>query len=157
MRSLPGSKQKWPQLIQSLPFAYNCTTHETTGFAPFYLMFGMSTACQLKNSRVYSRMTLFVTIMSSLWWMTCTLLCFKLSIVAQRRRSDQYNKSAKDLPLSFGAQVLLAKKRCRVKHKLTGNKERVVYTVVASTPALHIYHIRDRDGNEHVVHRNLLF
>ena len=32
----------------------------------------------------------------------------------------------------------------------------VVYTVVASKPALHIYQIRDREGNEHVVHQNLL-
>lgn len=28
--------------------------------------------------------------------------------------------------------------------------------VVASKPALHVYRIRDREGNEYVVHRNLL-
>ncbi|KAI3357018.1 hypothetical protein L3Q82_003654 [Scortum barcoo] len=31
---------KWPQMLQMLTFCYNCTAHETTGFAPFYLMFG---------------------------------------------------------------------------------------------------------------------
>ncbi|KAJ8381090.1 hypothetical protein SKAU_G00018680 [Synaphobranchus kaupii] len=41
LRSLPlWSKHKWPQMIQTMTFAYNCTQHETTGFAPFYLMFG---------------------------------------------------------------------------------------------------------------------
>ena len=41
LRSLPpGAKHKWPQMIQSMTFVYNCTAHETTGFAPFYLMFG---------------------------------------------------------------------------------------------------------------------
>lgn len=41
LRSLPPrSKQKWPQLVQTMTFVYNCTAHETTGFAPFYLMFG---------------------------------------------------------------------------------------------------------------------
>lgn len=35
-----GSKTKWPQMLQLLTFCYNCTQHETTGFAPFYLMFG---------------------------------------------------------------------------------------------------------------------
>lgn len=40
LRSLPlRAKQKWLQMIQSMNFVYNCTAHETTGFAPFYLMF----------------------------------------------------------------------------------------------------------------------
>ncbi|KAL0154116.1 hypothetical protein M9458_050575 [Cirrhinus mrigala] len=40
IRSLPTrAKVHWPQMIQTLTFAYNCTIHETTGFAPFYLMF----------------------------------------------------------------------------------------------------------------------
>lgn len=41
IRALPArSKEKWSQLLQTLTFAYNCTAHESTGFAPFYLMFG---------------------------------------------------------------------------------------------------------------------
>lgn len=39
IRSLPPqSKAKWS--LQMLTFCYNCTVHETTGFAHFYLMFG---------------------------------------------------------------------------------------------------------------------
>ncbi len=41
IRALPvKSKARWPQLLRTLTFSYNCTVHETTGFAPFYLMFG---------------------------------------------------------------------------------------------------------------------
>lgn len=29
----PRSKQKWPQMLQTLTFAYNCTAHESTGYA----------------------------------------------------------------------------------------------------------------------------
>ncbi|KAJ8360154.1 hypothetical protein SKAU_G00166790 [Synaphobranchus kaupii] len=36
----PHSKARWPQMLQLLTFCYNCTEHETTGFAPFFLMFG---------------------------------------------------------------------------------------------------------------------
>ncbi|KAL1246716.1 hypothetical protein QQF64_034355 [Cirrhinus molitorella] len=36
----PRTKQDWPQMLQTLTFAYNSTTHESTGFAPFFLMFG---------------------------------------------------------------------------------------------------------------------
>ena len=34
------AKQHWPEQIQALTFAYNATLHETTGHAPFFLMFG---------------------------------------------------------------------------------------------------------------------
>ena len=41
IRALPSeSKQDWPRRLQTLTFMYNCTSHETTGYAPFYLMFG---------------------------------------------------------------------------------------------------------------------
>ncbi|KAI2646030.1 Retrovirus-related Pol polyprotein [Labeo rohita] len=41
LRSLPlKAKHQWPQQIQTLTFAYNATIHETTGYAPFFLMFG---------------------------------------------------------------------------------------------------------------------
>ena len=41
IRCLPlQSKAKWPQMLQQLTFCYNCKAHETTGFAPFYLVFG---------------------------------------------------------------------------------------------------------------------
>ncbi|KAL1252246.1 hypothetical protein QQF64_020042 [Cirrhinus molitorella] len=36
----PNVKRDWPRRLQTLTFLYNCTTHESTGYAPFYLMFG---------------------------------------------------------------------------------------------------------------------
>ncbi len=33
-------KHKWPKQIQTLTFAFNAAVHETTGYAPFQLMFG---------------------------------------------------------------------------------------------------------------------
>ena len=29
----PRAKKKWPQMLQTLAFAYNCTAHESTGYA----------------------------------------------------------------------------------------------------------------------------
>lgn len=41
LRALPlKEKHKWPEQIQTLTFMYNATVHETTGYAPFQLMFG---------------------------------------------------------------------------------------------------------------------
>lgn len=36
----PDAKVHWPRHLQTLTFMYNCTVHETTGYAPFYLMYG---------------------------------------------------------------------------------------------------------------------
>ena len=33
-------KKKWPEYIMELTQVYNCTPHTTTGFSPFYLMYG---------------------------------------------------------------------------------------------------------------------
>lgn len=78
------------------------------------------------------------------------------STMEQRHQSDQYNRKVKGLPLSLGDQVLLANKGVRGKRKLSDKWEPVVYTVVDLDPALHICRIRDKEGHERVVHRNLL-
>lgn len=74
----------------------------------------------------------------------------------QGHQRDQYNKRVKGQSLSLGDQVLLANKGVKGKSKLSDKWQPTVYTIVAAKPALHIYRIRDREGNERVVHRNLL-
>ncbi|CAF91604.1 unnamed protein product, partial [Tetraodon nigroviridis] len=163
LRSLPPrSKQKWPQMIQSLTFAYNCTVHETTGFAPFYLMFGrvprLPVDLMFRNVLQDNTVCDYATYVKSLVddLSSAMLQAQRSSTKEQKHQSDQYNKRAKGLPLCVGDQVLVANKGARGKRKLADKWEPVVYTVVASKPALHIYRIRDTDGNERVVHRNLL-
>ena len=46
MRSLPlREKQKWPQQIQTLTFAYNATVNETTGYAPSHVQQNPKAPC----------------------------------------------------------------------------------------------------------------
>ena len=36
----PKQKEKWQDYVSSLTLAYNSTRCESTGFSPYYLMFG---------------------------------------------------------------------------------------------------------------------
>ncbi|KAL1264205.1 hypothetical protein QQF64_004560 [Cirrhinus molitorella] len=158
LRSLPPRpKQKWPQLVQTMTFVYNCTAHETTGFAPFCLMFGrvprlpvdLMFQSVLQDKSVQSLISDLQSAMS---------VAQKNSIQEQQHQTSQYNKRIKGLPLAIGDQVLVANKGCRGKRKLADRWEPVVYTVIASKPlcVYNVYRIRDRAGNEQTVHRNLL-
>ena len=60
------------------------------------------------------------------------------------------------MSLTLGDQVLVTNKGIHGKGKFSDKLDPVIYTVVDAKPALHIYQIRDRDGHERVVHRNLL-
>ena len=37
----PTDKAKWQQWVPTLTHAYNCTRCESTGFSPYYLMYGL--------------------------------------------------------------------------------------------------------------------
>ncbi|TWW64920.1 hypothetical protein D4764_22G0005670 [Takifugu flavidus] len=108
----------------------------------------------LQDDTVCVCATYVKTLVDDLIW--AMLQAQRSSTKEQKHQSHQYNKRAKGLPLSVGDQVVVANKGAGEKRKLADKWEPVVYTVVASKPALHIYRIRDTDGNERVVHRNLL-
>ncbi|XP_025759064.1 uncharacterized protein LOC112843922 [Oreochromis niloticus] len=163
LRALPlRAKQEWPQQIQTLTFAYNATVHETTGYAPFYLMFGRVPRLPVD---VMFKSVLHDPIVVDFDSYSKLLLSY-LSEAAkiarehtsneQEHQARQYNKKTKGVSLNVGDRVLLANKGERGKKKLADKWEPRVYTVVERHPRTHIYRISDSSGQSKVVHRNLL-
>lgn len=159
----PRAKQNWLQMLQSLTFAYNCTAHESTGFAHFYLMFGrvpklpvdvMFNSVErddvLIDYDVYLR-RLRNDLKEAL------ILAQKNAEASQQRQADLYNKRTKGCSIEVGDQVLLANRGERGRKKLADKWESIPYTVVALNPQYHTYRIRNtHTGQEKTVHRNLL-
>lgn len=163
LRTLPlKEKQQWPQQIQTITFAYNATVHETTGYAPFFLMF-----CRVPRLPVdimFKQVLNDPGIVDYDSYAKSLLSCLKSAMeIAQKHSSTeqqhqarQYNKRVKGTYLSVGDRVLVANKGERGKRKLADKWEDGVYTVVGANPNIHVYKIQDAEGRTRVVHRNLL-
>ncbi|KAJ8410017.1 hypothetical protein AAFF_G00210580 [Aldrovandia affinis] len=104
---------------QTMTFTYNCTQHEATGFAPFYLMFGRVPHLPvdllfknvLRDDSVCDYNAYVKSLATDL--QSAMLLAQRHSSVEQKHQSDQYNKKVKGLPLSVGDRVLVANKSGR--------------------------------------------
>lgn len=159
----PREKQKWPQLLQTLTFAYNCTAHETTGYPPFYLMYGrvprlpvdvmfhnVERNCDFTDYDKY-----VVALRKDL--QEALKLAQDNATKGQQRQAELYNKRIKGVDIEVGDQVLLANKGERGRRKLADKWESTLYTVVAKNARCHTYKIKNsRTGLEKIVHRNLL-
>ncbi|KAI3374216.1 hypothetical protein L3Q82_005941 [Scortum barcoo] len=163
LRSLPlAAKQHWTQQIQTLTFAYNATVHETTGYAPFYLMFGrvprlpvdMVFRQVLKDASVVDYKTYASKLMASLH--EAAGIAQQHTRKEQQHQADGYNKKVRGTCLNVGDRVLLANKAERGKRKLADKWEPTIYTVMDCNPQTHIYKIEDENGKTRVAHQNLI-
>ena len=128
LRALPRKeKQQWPQQVQTLTFAYNATVHETTGYAPFFLMFGR--VPRLPVDVMFRRVLDDPEVVEYDTYAKSLLSCLKSAMeIAQKHTSSeqqhqtrQYNKRAKGTFLSVGDCVLASNKGERGKRKLADN------------------------------------
>ncbi|KAK0139129.1 Transposon Ty3-I Gag-Pol polyprotein [Merluccius polli] len=159
----PRAKQKWPQMLQTLTFAYNCTAHESTGYAPFYLMYGriprlpidvmfhnVERDCDIADYDKYV-LKLREELKEALSSAQAN------AVTSQQYQAELYNKRTKGHDIAEGDQVLLSNKCERGRKKLSDKWESVPYVVVSRDPKCHTYRIRNTSsGCEKVVHRNRL-
>lgn len=159
----PRDKQRWPQMLQTLTFAYNCTAHESTGYAPFYLMYGriprLPVDVMFHNVERDNDVTDYDSYVKSMRDDLKEALASAQANanLSQQRQADLFNRGVKGADIEEGDQVLLANRCVRGRRKLADRWESTLYTVITKDPRCHTYRIRHpASGQERVVHRNLL-
>lgn len=159
----PEDKADWPRRLQTLTFMYNCTAHETTGYPPFYLMFGR--ILRLPVDVLFRSVLNDPDVTNFDKYVACLTDDLKEAMVIaqdhaakeQYRHAQLYNKRAKGSKIDIGDRVLMANRKERGKKKLADRWDSTIYTVVDMNAATHTYRICDTiTGQEKVIHRNLL-
>lgn len=164
IRALPArAKHRWPQMLKSLTFAYNCTVHETTGHAPFQLMFGRTP--RLPVDMLFDEVLQDSNVVDYDKYVQCLRRDLQEAIKAAqssaskqlKRHADLYNRKVRGAPVEVGDHVLLANKGERGKRKLADRWENSLYVVTDKNPDIHVYKLRNpANGQEKTVHRNLI-
>lgn len=131
----PKAKQRSPQLLRSLTFAYNATVHETTGFTPFQLIF--SRTPMLPVDLMFESVLLDDQVMDYDAYVQC-LKCDLAGDIRitqfsatkqQESQADLYNLKLKGEPVDIDHKIILANKGERGKIKLAYQWERHAHCV----------------------------
>lgn len=156
-------KENWDQHVAELVQAYNNTLHPSTGYSPYFLMFGRH--AKLPMDVMLGRGDEFSGTAGS--WVhhhhkrlaTAYNQARKQVQKAQFHQKKEFDRRVKGEPLLVGQRVMVLNKRARGQGKLDDKWERNTY-VVTSQPNLDIpvYVVKREcgDGDERVLHRNML-
>ena len=164
LKALPEKqKSKWKDHLPNLMFAYNSTVHKSTGFSPFYLVFGreprlpidciLPIAPNKTNRKSYDK---FVK-----EWKQSMRDAYQ--IVQQniekagKANKKRYDGKAKSVQIAVGDKVLVRNTEKGGTGKLRSWWEQKIYKVTEIQELVPVYTIRPLDGKQtKTVHRNML-
>ncbi|KAI2647161.1 Retrovirus-related Pol polyprotein [Labeo rohita] len=158
----PDQKPRWHEYVDALTHAYNCTQHDSTGFSPYFLMYGRHP--RLPVDLLFGLSTANEPCEYSEYVQTlreCMTYAYgeadRMSRHAKGLQKKHYDKKVKSNVFKPGDRVMV--KICHVegKQKLADRWEPCPYVVVKKQPGTPVYVVRTEAGDkERVIHRNLL-
>lgn len=160
-------KSDWRASVDKLVHAYNCTRNESTGYSPFFLLFGrhprlpidLAFGLQRNQEKTTRTRDEYVTRWKQQMERAYDIATKNMGQTADRRK-QQYDKRAKSATLSPGDPVLVRNmQRVEGPSKLKAYWEDQVYQVVEQIgPHMPVYKVKPRNGRgrDRVLHRNML-
>ena len=156
--TLPSEKKSaWPKHIGMLVLAYNATQHESTGFSPFYLLFGRQP--RLPVDTLFSRETKVKQVegvREALQWAWAEAA--RKDAQSKQKNSKYYDRKVRGATLEIGDRVLVKECSFEGPHKLKDKWSEDLFLVVGKPhPDMPIYRVRPESGGRtRTLHRNLL-
>ena len=154
-------KKNWKKYVPSLVHAYNCTKHESTGYAPFYLMFGRQPrlAIDVAMGFVQKEPELDFTRDLKNRLDVAYKLATKQAEKSKARYKKHYDQRARGSTVQVGDRVLVRNVRIRGKQKLANTWETPVFIVLDQPDdQIPVFVVKQEDGKgaKRTLHRNLL-
>ena len=160
LRTLTSEKKRrWSECLPEVLYAYNATQHSSTGFAPFYLMFGRDPKLPVDFLLGESPQGEDVGVNG---WVANHTEAFQWAFekAGERMarettyRTAHFNKSARERPIGIGARVY-RKNHPLGRHKIADKWQPTVYKVVSRPRGAAVYVIEKADGagDRRTVHR----
>ena len=160
-----SKKSDWKSYVQPLVHAYNATRHDTTGFSPFYLMFGRHPRLAVDaflgiqpNTETGASQTEYAKKLKA-----CLDFAYKRATKEASKQAERYNayydQGVRENKLEVGDKVLVEKVGHKVKHKIADVWEEEPYTVLEKPlPDIPVFKVMREDGQGWVktLHRNQL-
>ena len=157
-------KSDWKTFVPSLTHAYNATMHESTGFSPFYLMFGrhprlaIDAFLGIGSSEEHKSHQDYVDRLKDR-----LQYAYERAEVEARKKGKKYKKyydqEARTSLLLPGDRVLVQKKGVQGKHKIGDIWEKSPYLVKKQPmPDIPVYLVQRENSNRkpRLLHRNML-
>lgn len=148
----PGKKSKWSQSISQLVHVYNCTKNETTGYSPYYLLFGrearlpvdiqFGTSSEGESGLKHHQYVEGVK--KDL--QHAYQLAMENSLKTQQRNKRLYDRRVKHQILEKGDRVLIKNLALTGKHKLMDRWNSLPYIVQEKLPNLPVYRLKPEAG-----------
>ena len=146
----PQQKRKWPDYLPELVYVYNSTIHSSTGYTPYFLLFGRDPTLPidhllgLRDTPETNTVDEYLDKHKKRLLEAMESAKQNLEKNAEIRR-DQYNRNAEDKPISIGTRVLI-RNRVQGRNKIKDVWDPTPFKVIAM-PGTNVYTIQLADGS----------
>ena len=160
----PEQKKDWKNHVAPLVHAYNCTKHESTGYSPFYLMFGreprlpIDLAFGVNTNKQHHSLTSYAEGLRKRLQESYEIAT-ETTKKSQGRQKGGYDLKVRGAVIEPGDRVLVKILAFDGKHKLADRWEDGVYIVLSQpNQDIPVFVVRreNGEGRERTLHRNHL-